>query len=132
MEFYEDGEDIVSFWKPQKHYQGWINTLHGGIICTLLDETAGWVVFRKLQTSGVTSQIEVRYRRPVMTTDTQLSLRGHLTEMKRNLAFIDVTLENSKGEICAEARAVYYTFTQEKAREMGFDKCETEGEEMLF
>ena len=28
MEFYEDGDDIISFWKPQTHYQGWIDTMH--------------------------------------------------------------------------------------------------------
>ena len=24
MEFYEDGEEIVSIWKPRPEYQGWI------------------------------------------------------------------------------------------------------------
>ena len=23
MEFYEDGDDIISFWNPQTHGQGW-------------------------------------------------------------------------------------------------------------
>ena len=54
MEFFEDGDDIVAFWKPQGTYQGWLRTLHGGIQTTLMDELAGWVVLRKLQTSGVT------------------------------------------------------------------------------
>jgi hypothetical protein len=26
MEFYEDGDDVVSIWKPRQHYQSWINT----------------------------------------------------------------------------------------------------------
>ena len=52
MEFFEDGDDIVAFWKPQGTYQGWLRTLHGGIQTTLMDELAGWVVLRKLQTSG--------------------------------------------------------------------------------
>ena len=50
MEFFEDGDDIVAFWKPQGTYQGWLRTLHGGIQTTLMDELAGWVVLRKLQT----------------------------------------------------------------------------------
>ena len=56
MDFYEDGDDIVSFWKPDGNYQGWVNVLHGGIQATLMDEIAGWVVFRKLQLMGVTSK----------------------------------------------------------------------------
>lgn len=50
LEFWEDGEDIITHWKPSSHYQGWLNTLHGGIQSMLLDEVAGWVVTRKLQT----------------------------------------------------------------------------------
>ena len=54
MEFYEDGDYIVSKWHPEKNYQGWVNTMHGGILSTLIDEVCGWVVTRKLQTSGYT------------------------------------------------------------------------------
>ena len=54
MEFYEDGDYIVSKWHPEKNYQGWVNTMHGGILSTLIDEVCGWVVTRKLQTSGNT------------------------------------------------------------------------------
>ena len=52
LEFYEDGDYIVSQWKPSSNYQGWLNTLHGGIQSVLLDEICGWVVMRKLQTGG--------------------------------------------------------------------------------
>ena len=58
MEFYEDGDEIVSFWHPDGKYQGWLNTLHGGIQAVLLDEVCGWVIMRKLQTAGVTSKKE--------------------------------------------------------------------------
>ena len=38
MEFYEDGDEVVSIWKPRPEYQGWIDTLHGGIQAVLMDE----------------------------------------------------------------------------------------------
>ena len=69
MEFYEDGEDIVCYWKPSEHYQGWVESLHGGIQATLMDECAAWVVSRKLQTTGVTSKLDISYRKPVYTTE---------------------------------------------------------------
>ena len=52
MEFYEDGDEVVCFWAPSENYQGWLQTLHGGIAATLMDETGGWLVFRKFQTSA--------------------------------------------------------------------------------
>ena len=69
MEFYENGDEIVSVWHPRPEYQGWVDTLHGGIQATLADEISSWVVFRKFQTSGVTSKMEVRYHKPIHTTD---------------------------------------------------------------
>lgn len=132
MDFYEDGDDVVCFWKPSPDYQGWVNVLHGGIQGTLLDETAAWVVFRKLQTMGVTSRLEIKYRKPVLTTDTQLTLRGHLVSHRGRLAQIEVTLANSMGEVCTEAAATYYLFDEKTAREKGFEGCGVEGEEMLF
>jgi hypothetical protein len=51
--------------------------------------------------------------------------------MKRNVAFIGVTIENSRGELCAEGEAVYFTATPDKAAGMGFTECVTEGDELL-
>ncbi len=86
MEFYEDGDEVVSIWKPRPEYQGWLNTLHGGIQSVLLDEICGWVVFRKLQTGGVTSKMETRFRKSISTNDTHVVLRASLREQKRNIA----------------------------------------------
>ena len=82
MEFYEDGDEVVSIWKPRPEYQGWLNTLHGGIQSVLLDEICGWVVFRKLQTGGVTSKMETRFRKSISTNDTHVVLRASLREQK--------------------------------------------------
>ena len=35
MEFYEDGDYIVSTWHPEHNYQGWVDTMHGGILLTI-------------------------------------------------------------------------------------------------
>ena len=34
MEFYEDGEYVISDWEPKKHLTGYGNILHGGIQST--------------------------------------------------------------------------------------------------
>ena len=130
--FYEDGDEIVSIWKPRPEYQGWLNTLHGGIQSVLLDEICGWVVFRKLQTGGVTSKMETRFRKSISTNDTHLVLRASLREQKRNIAVIEARLYNSMGELCTEATCTYFTFPQEKAeKEMCFHHCDVEPDEIL-
>lgn len=131
MTFYEDGEDIVSFWKPESCFQGWINTMHGGIQSVLLDEIGAWAVLRKKQTTCVTSKLELKFLKPLMTTDPQFTLRAHIVEAHHNLAFVEAHIENANGEICAQSKAVYFMFGKDKSEEMGFLGCELEGDEML-
>ena len=59
MEFYEDGDEVVSFWQPDGNFQSWIDTLHGGIQATLIDEVGAWFIFRKFQTSAMTSNLNI-------------------------------------------------------------------------
>lgn len=127
MEFYEDGNDIVSFWTPQADYQGWLNTLHGGIQSVLLDEICGWVVMCKLQTAGVTSKMETRFLHPVNTEGGQITLRARIAEQRRNIVLIDAELINAEGKTCTTARCTYFAFPPEKARtDFHFHSCETE------
>lgn len=127
MEFWEDGDEILSHWQPAPHYQGWLHTLHGGIQSVLLDEICGWTVMRKLQTGGVTSRMETRYLRPVRTDGGPLTLRAHIVSQRRNLVEIEATLANEAGEVCTRALCQYFTLPPEKARtELHFEGCGVE------
>ena len=107
MEFYEDGEEIVSVWHPRPEFQGWVDTLHGGVQATLADEISSWVVFRKFRTSGVTSRMEVRY-----------------------LVEIGVRIFDGAGTLCTEATCLYFLFPKERARtEFHFCDCGVADEE---
>lgn len=131
MEFYEDGDEIVSFWKQKPEYQGWLDTLHGGIQAVLLDEICAWVIVRKLQTTGVTSKMETRYRKSISTNDTLLEIRASIQEQKRNIILVKATIYNSAKEICTEAVCTYFTFSKEKSQqEMFFTSCEVEETEI--
>jgi uncharacterized protein (TIGR00369 family) len=129
MEFYEDGDDIVSFWKPTMYTQGWVNTLHGGIQSTLMDELGGWIIVRKLQTTGVTSRLEIKLIKSISTLDPQLTIRGRITEQKRNAVFIETEIYNAQNELCANAKMVYFVASPERAeKEFHFKGCKTEDE----
>jgi len=127
LEFYEDGDDIVTFWEPKTYYQGWLNVLHGGIQSTLMDELAGWIVLRKLQTTGVTSRLEARFIKPLHTDEPRLTIRGRIKDQKRNVVFLETEIYNSKDELCAQADLVFFVASPEKARdEFHFCGCHTE------
>lgn len=129
MEFMEDGDDIVSYWKPTGEHQSWLNTLHGGIQATLIDEICGWVLTRKLQTTGVTAKMEIRYRKPVKTVDEVLTIRARIQSQQRNLLTITATISNSEGQVCTEGTCVYFiTNNPQTALGMEFPHCYTESE----
>lgn len=130
LEFWEEGDDIVTHWEPSTHYQGWLNTLHGGIQSMLLDEVAGWVVTRKLQTTGVTSKMEVQYMKPISTLDEGLTIRARIVRQMRNVVFIEGEIINHIGEVCSKALLTYFCASKQKAvEEMGFEGCELEESE---
>lgn len=133
MEFFEEGDEVVSIWKPQSAYQGWIDTLHGGIQAVLLDEISAWVILRKLQTTGVTSKMEIRYMHAISTNEAYLTLKAHIVEQKRNLILLEACIYDSQEKLCTKAICTYFTFSKEKAKEeMGFQSCEVEEEQRLF
>lgn len=116
MEFYEDGDEVICNWKTDNRFQGYINVLHGGIQSVLMDEIASWVVFVKLKTSGVTSKLEIKYKKPVFTDGNEITLKAKIHRIVRNVAEITVCLINQNGEVCSEGIVTYYTFSQEEAR----------------
>jgi acyl-coenzyme A thioesterase PaaI-like protein len=127
MEFYEEGDEVVSLWKPTIYQQGWLNTLHGGIQCTLMDELAAWVILKKLQTTGVTSKIETKFIKTISTEDPLLTIRGRIKDKKRNAVFVDAEIYNSAGELCSRAEILYFIVSPERAREsFFFNGCRTE------
>ena len=125
MEFYEDGDDVVSFWQPDGNFQSWIDTLHGGIQATLIDEVGGWFVFRKYQTSAMTTNLNIKYKAPVPISG-KIEIRARKKEQKRAFVILEITLK-ADGKLCSVAEATYFTFPRETAeKEFLFKPYEVE------
>jgi len=128
LAFLEDGDELVAEWIPRSFFEGYHNVLHGGIQATLMDEIASWVVYVKLDASGVTSNMNVRYLKPVSVKDSKLTLRASVKELRRNLADIEVRLFDSNHNLCAQAMITYFTFSKEKSK----DRLYSPGHEEFF
>ena len=115
MEFYEEGDEIISTWKPDDNYEGFHNILHGGIQATMMDEIASWVVFMKLDTVGVTYQLKTKYVKPVRISKGSITLRAKLVEHKRRLATIEVRLMDGGGNACSHGMVEYFVLPRLKA-----------------
>ena len=83
----------------------------------MLDEICGWVVFHKLQASGVTAKMETRFRKPVLIRQQFIELRARLREIRRNIAIVDGEIRSAEGEMLVECTCTYFTFDPAHAPE---------------
>ncbi|MCL3781348.1 PaaI family thioesterase [Prolixibacteraceae bacterium JC049] len=115
LEFVEDGDIVYSEWNPQKRYEGFMNVLHGGIQATLLDEIANWIICVKCNTSGVTTDLNVKYKRPVLIDGGAIRIVAELKETTRKLITVQTHIEQN-GQVCCEAEVRYRVFSEEMAK----------------
>lgn len=116
MEFYEEGDFVLSNWKSKSEFQGFKNVLHGGIQSTMMDEIAAWCVNIKTGTAGVTKELKVKYHKTVFANGQTIKLKAKLMRVEKNLAFVHVELFNEKEELCSEGEFEYFTFPEAIAK----------------
>lgn len=117
LEFWEDDNELVSFWRPRPILQSYPKVVHGGIQSTLLDEIAGWVVYVKCGTVGLTSELKVKFRRPLFVDKGEITIRAELKEQNTRMATIVGRLIDASGKTCAEAEIKYFLVPETEARE---------------
>ena len=83
------------------HLQGWQNTVHGGLLATVLDET----MIKAAAASGiktVTAEITVKYKKPAFTEITY-RVYGKILEARGRIIMAESTLCDASGQIYAQA-----------------------------
>jgi acyl-coenzyme A thioesterase PaaI-like protein len=118
LEFYVDGESVVSTWTPDGAYTSYKNILHGGIQSLLLDEIGCWVLFVFLETGGVTQSMRVNYLNPMYVTKGDIRLESNLVEYieKDNIAKVHSRGYSSNGTLCCEAYIDYFVYPERLAK----------------
>ncbi len=117
MQFWQDGDEVISRFDPEWYYEGWEGIMHGGIIATMMDELGAWLIFTVSNTTGVTTNLSVKYKKPVPTTEGPLEIRGRISHQKRNIIQLKTEVRDHKNTIYAEADITYFTFSEKTARE---------------
>ncbi|MBN1387448.1 MAG: PaaI family thioesterase [Bacteroidales bacterium] len=121
LQFEEVDNYIEAKWEPNEYYSGYVNVLHGGIIATLLDEICAWCVSVKLGTAGVTSELKVRYLKPVFMNRGTITLRASIERTDDRYVYLKSELADGDGKLCTEAYSTYFVYPEEYAkRKFGF------------
>jgi len=90
--------------------EGHLNTLHGGVVSTILDEATGMIagIHKRREWSIYTGYMKVNFKRPVMTPGVYL-VRARLDGGKREgrKIFTLATVEDGTGGVLAVAEALF-------------------------
>ncbi len=116
MEFVDEGDSLICNWKPDDHFQGYKNILHGGIQATLMDEIASWFIYAKLGTGGVTSRMQTRHRKPVFTNKGDLKIKATLREQSSRIVSINAEIYNNDGSLGATGIIDYFIMPVDQAK----------------
>ena len=105
--FEEDEERVWTEFTPRQEHQGWPGVLHGGLVCTLLDEVmARAFFFDREERWMVTAKMEVRYFKPV-PLEQPLTLVGGITRMGSRMIEAWGEIRLSDGSLAAKSKGVY-------------------------
>lgn len=117
MEFELIDQTIISRWKPTDRFQGFPGVVHGGIQAALADEIAGWAIQVLLKTSGVTSDLEIKYLKPLLITGGTITLKAMIGETNGKFTKVNVEIFDQDYVLCTRSVITYYVFPEEIARE---------------
>lgn len=119
MQFLTDGQRVYSFVTVPPTMAGWDQTVHGGILSTILDEIMGWSVIYLLKKIGVTKSITVDFIKPVRV-EKKLTVVGAIEEVHSDRHVV-VTGEIYSDEdmLCARAQGRFAAMSTQAAVRLG-------------
>lgn len=106
LSFWMSGRGCYTRSTIPEHLCGFDGLVHGGIICTLLDEAAAWAIISHLARIGVTTEMSTRYLKPVPTA-TELLVEGEIVRHDDRSAVVRSTVCSTHGELLAEAQSTW-------------------------
>lgn len=110
----KDGKMVYAEFIPTNDHQGWPGIVHGGILCTLLDEVMAYTLyFEKI--NCITAKYEVRFR-CLAKINEKITASAEVIEITKKLARTRGKLCTDSGKIIAEAIATMWllNYKQEK------------------
>ena len=102
----EDGSGVWATWTPTSAFEGYEGVIHGGIVCTILDEVMAWSLYRR-RIWAVTGQLSTRFRRPVRVGEPVRAVGMILKDRGRTIEVRGELRRDEDGALLAEATALF-------------------------
>lgn len=125
LDFETDGQIVQARFMPRAEFVGFKQTVHGGIISTVLDEVMVWACGVRAKRFAYCAELNVRFLQPAKPGE-ELVATGELVENRRNKLFeARGELRDLAGALLATATGKYLPLKESEAREMLSDFAES-------
>lgn len=118
LQFYRlpGDEGAWAAWTPTRAYEGYSGMIHGGIVCTLLDEIMAWSLYAR-STWAVTAKMQTAFRKPVLIGE-PVRLIGKVTRDRGRALEIHGEIRREADDVLlAEADATFIRVPESQAQE---------------
>ena len=106
LQFTNDNGTMKGEFTPGEFHQGWPGFTHGGILFSLLDEAAGYVV-RNTGQNCVTAKSEIRFTQMAPINE-PLQITAQVTKNNIRLIETEATLCRKDGTVVARSTSLWY------------------------
>jgi acyl-coenzyme A thioesterase PaaI-like protein len=119
MQFFTDGRQVYSFMQVPPAMTGWDQTVHGGVLSTMLDEIMGWAVIALLKKIGMTRSITVDFIQSV-NTEEKLTIVGGIQETpSERSALVTGAIYKADDSLCVKGAGQFTTMQPKAALRLG-------------
>lgn len=108
-----DGEKVTAEFTGGEFHQGWNDTIHGGILYTLLDEATAYAMLCSGIEFGVTAKSEIRFKQ-VVPINEPIKASAWVTKLTRRLVETKGALTLKDGTVVVEGDFLFYVWRQSK------------------
>ena len=99
--------------RPKDMHTSYEGMVHGGVICTLMDEILGWAIALQTERMAFTAELTARFVRPMSPGCTYLATGPPGTDRGRHWEG-EGDIRDEHGEIYAKARGKYFPLSAEQ------------------
>lgn len=118
LDFETDGRIVQTRFVPRAEWTGFQQTLHGGILATILDEVMVWACGVQTKRFAYCAEMTVRYNLPARPNEETLAI-GELVVNRRNRLFeAKGEIRNAHGALIASSTGKYIPLKAEETASM--------------
>lgn len=124
LRFETDGQVVQTRFVPRAEHVGFKQTIHGGLIATVLDEIMVWACAVQTKQFAFCAELSVRFLRPLRPNEPVIAI-GELAANRRGKLFeAKAELKNQAGLVLAAATGKYLPIKQSDATALAEDFVE--------